>query len=345
VPEEWFGRYLMEHGEIRQKLAAYLDNAVSDEEKEEIKRHLGRCGSCRGEIADLELTVRYLKNLPEVDPPPWMAEKILAKVRDETTEETTLWRRLFFPLHLKLPIEALALLFLSVTGYYLTRTTSDHSPVTRAVTVPEQTQGQPPPQKETSPLRTPSLSRPQPGGAQRKMDTTQALDIPAPEPAPHVTTNQKESAPLPATAPPVRKKAEPELRPADEGSLSDFDAANPVFEEKPSRAVKRGRKGGSEDASRGEAEAPAAVSARKEDISLAVDDPAAATASIEEAVTHYGGRINGHSYGGESHLLFIRINASNYPRLLDRLGRIGTLQERPQVPPGTMGMIDIIVRW
>jgi hypothetical protein len=137
---------------------------------------------------------------------------------------------------------------------------------------------------------------------------------------------------------------EPELRPTDEGLMSDFDTANPVFEEKPSRAVKRERKGASEEALRG-AEAPAAVIARKEEIALAVADPAAATTSIEEAVSRFGGRISGHSYSGESHLLFIRIGASNYRRLLDRLGRIGTVQERPQLPPGTAGMIDLIIRW
>jgi len=137
---------------------------------------------------------------------------------------------------------------------------------------------------------------------------------------------------------------EPELRPTDEGIVSDFDTANPVFEAKPSGAVKRERKGASEDALRG-AEAPAAVSSRKEEIALEVDDPVAATGSIEEAVTRFGGRINGHSYSEESHLLFIRIGAPNYPRLIDRLGRIGTMQEHPQLTPGTVGMIDLVIRW
>jgi hypothetical protein len=102
----------MEHGEIRRRLPAYLDNAVAAEEKEEIKRHLARCGSCRGEIADLELTVGYLKSLPEVDPPPWLTARIMATVRDETGLGKSLLRRLFSPLHLKLPVEAVAIVFL-----------------------------------------------------------------------------------------------------------------------------------------------------------------------------------------------------------------------------------------
>ena len=41
----------MEHEDMRRKLSAYLDNAVTAEEKAEIKRHLGSCGTCRGAIA------------------------------------------------------------------------------------------------------------------------------------------------------------------------------------------------------------------------------------------------------------------------------------------------------
>jgi hypothetical protein len=334
----------MEHAEIRLKLAAYLDDAVSDEEKEEIKRHLGRCGGCRGEIADLELTVRYLKSLPEVEPTPWLAEKIMALVRDEATQKTSLWRRLFFPLHVKLPVEAFAIFFLCITGYYLTQMISEQPPVTKSLTVPMQTQGHTPSNPGPNPLRTPEASRPQADGPLHKMDSSRSVDIPMPLPATEVAPNQKESAPIPAIAHPVRKMVEPELRPTDEGIVSDFDTANPVFEAKPSGAVKRGRKGASEDALRG-AEAPTAVSSRKEEIALAVDDPAVATGSIEEAVTRSGGRINGHSYSGESHLLIIRIGAPNYSRLLDRLGRIGTMQERPQLAPGTAGMIDLVIKW
>jgi len=334
----------MEHAEIRLKLAAYLDDAVSDEEKEEIKRHLGRCGGCRGEIADLELTVRYLKSLPEVEPTPWLAEKIMALVMDEATQKTSLWRRLFFPLHVKLPVEAFAIFFLCITGYYLTQLISEQPPVTKSLTVPMQTPGHTPSHPGPNPLRTPAASRPQAGGPLHKIDSSRSGDIPMPLPATEVAPNQKESAPIPAIAHPVRKMVVPELRPTDEGIVSDFDTANPVFEAKPSGAVKRERKGASEDALRG-AEAPAAVSSRKEEIALAVDDPAVATGSIEEAVTRSGGRINGHSYSGESHLLIIRIGAPNYSRLLDRLGRIGTMQERPQLAPGTAGMIDLVIRW
>jgi anti-sigma factor RsiW len=344
LPEEGVGRDLMEHAEIRRKLAAYLDNAVSDEDKEEIKRHLGRCGGCRGEIADLELTVRFLKSLPEVEPPSWLAERIMANARDEAAQKRSFWRRLIFPLHVKLPIEALAMLFLCVTGYYLTRMISEQPPVARAPEVPQKIKEKAATQAESYPLPASTAPRPQVGGTQRKVEVPQSADLPPPPPAPNGTPIQKEASPHPAKSSPARKMVVPELRPTDEGLITDFDKANPVFEEKPLRAGKRDGKGQAEEALR-DTEPPAAVSARKEEITLTVADPSAATGAIEEAVSRLGGRINGHSYSGESHLLFIRINAPNYPRLLDRLGRVGTVQERPQIPPGTMGMIDLVIRW
>lgn len=335
----------MEHEEIRRKLAAYLDNAVCDEDKEEIRRHLGRCGSCRGEIADLELTVRFLKSLPEVEPPPWLAEKIMANVQDETAQKKSLWGKLFLPLHVKLPIEALAMLFLCVTGYYLTRMISEQPIVYRPPELPQKNQGQQPSHTEPVVIPTPAVTRPHGGGEQRNKDAALPADIPVSEPAPHDAQIQKEAAPHPVKPSPVRKMVAPELRPTDEGLTSDFDKANPVFEGKPAGSVKRGSKGASEEALR-DAEAPAAFSSSsKEEIALAVGDPGAATGAIEEAVTRFGGRIKGHSYSAESHLLFIRINAPNYPRLLDRLGRIGTLQEQPHLPPGTAGLVDLVIRW
>ncbi len=85
--------------------------------------------------------------------------------------------------------------------------------------------------------------------------------------------------------------------------------------------------------------------AGKAEITLVVDDPATAAGIIEESVTRLGGRINGHSYSDESHLLIIRIGTQKVPALLGRLERIGTVQERPQLPKGATGTVDLTIRW
>ena len=137
--------------------------------------------------------------------------------------------------------------------------------------------------------------------------------------------------------------SEPELRPADEGSMMDREAPLPAKEEKGATygTAKRAKK------------APAAgvlpelggAPAEKGVINLSVDDPAAAGGAIEQAVNRLGGRITGHSYSEESHLLIIRIGTQKVPVLLDSLERIGTVQERPHLPKESGGAVDLTIRW
>lgn len=326
----------MDHAEIRRKLPAYLDNALAAEEKEEIKRHLGRCGSCRGEIADLELTIGYLKSLPEVEPPPWLTARIMANVRDETGPIKSLWRRLFFPLHRKLPVEAVALVFLCVTGYYLVRTIGEQAPLT----APPSTRQQTP--LPLAPPHAASVPSPQPGSGAPVFIPREKMAAP-----------QSETLPPPATAPPPspaltpRPMAEPELQPADDEIAPEREMVRPlgkVEKAAPQGAMKRARKAPADEALEG-AGSPSATPGGKEEVTLVVDDPVAAVGAIEEAVTRGGGRISGHSYSGENHLLFVRIGAQKVPGLVDRLGRIGTVEEMPQLPPGANGMTDLIIRW
>jgi len=326
----------MEHAEIQGKLSAYLDNAVSAEEKAEIKRHLGICGSCRVAIADLELTVGYIKSLPEVEPPPWLTSKIMAIIRDETDRNPSLWRRMFFPLHVKLPIEIVALVFLCVTGYYLSRTIGTPSLLTTSSSIQKRILPQspitkaPPVASSASSSETRDKMAPIPG------------TLPVPAPLPPSTAAKPEEEPSPAQAPPSRPTHEPELRSADEELMEP-----PLGKEEktaPHKSMQRSKKSPAYGA------APAAGAAEtmiagKEEIFLAVDDPIAAAGSIEEAVTRIGGSISGHSYSEENHLLFVRIGAQKMPGLIERLGRIGKMQERSKLPTSTGGMIELIIRW
>jgi Predicted integral membrane protein (DUF2275)/Putative zinc-finger len=321
----------MEHADMRRKLSAYLDNAVTDEEKVEIKRHLGSCGTCRGAIADLELMVGYLKTLPEIEPPPWLTTKIMAEIREISAPKGPLWRRLFFPLHIKLPIEAVALVFLCVTGLYLARTISTQAPLITPSHAPQHSAAPPSAAAPTAPIPQGKIRSVQPG---------------KPMPPPTVSApaaQQPELEPEPAPARTRGEMSEPELRPADEGTMMEREAPLPAKEEKsvPSETLKRAKK----TPAREELPLFGGVPAEKGEITLTVDDPAAAGGAIEEAVIRLGGTINGHSYSEESHLLIIRIGAQKVTTLLDRLERIGAVQEKPHIPKGAGGTVDLTIRW
>ena len=109
----------MEHNHIRHKLSEYIDGSVTGEEQAKIEAHLKTCLQCSGALEELRKTVEHVKTVEEIEPPAWMTQKIMAKVHAEAEEKKTLFKRLFFPLAVKLPVQAVAVLFLSITAYYI----------------------------------------------------------------------------------------------------------------------------------------------------------------------------------------------------------------------------------
>lgn len=57
-----------DHPEI-DALNAYLDDALSGDERRDIDAHLASCAECRQELAELRAVVTLLHGLPQVDPP------------------------------------------------------------------------------------------------------------------------------------------------------------------------------------------------------------------------------------------------------------------------------------
>src|SRR3990172_469459 len=110
----------MNHNDIRHKLSEYIDNALSADEREAVEAHLKSCHVCSDALAELQKTVEHIKTVEELEPPPWMTQKIMSKVRAEA-EKRSLFQRLFYPLAIKLPIQAVVVVFLAVTAFSIYR--------------------------------------------------------------------------------------------------------------------------------------------------------------------------------------------------------------------------------
>ncbi len=88
------------------------DGHLGDGELAELKRHLSACPACQQEWADFERTVGALKDLGAVEPSPGFAARVRAMI-EAPPWHRRLARRLFMPWHIKLPIEAAALVLLA----------------------------------------------------------------------------------------------------------------------------------------------------------------------------------------------------------------------------------------
>jgi hypothetical protein len=109
----------MEHDYIRHRLSEYIDGSITAQEKTELEEHLRTCAACSDALRELQKTIEHIKTIEEIEPPAWMTQKIMATVRAAAEEKKSLFQRLFYPLKVKLPIQAIAVLFLAVTGFYI----------------------------------------------------------------------------------------------------------------------------------------------------------------------------------------------------------------------------------
>jgi hypothetical protein len=109
----------MKHEEIRHKLSEFIDGVITPGEKSAIEQHLKTCTECSDALRELRKTIEHIHAVEEVDSPAWMTQTIMAKVRAEQEAKKSLWQRVFAPVFMKFPVQAVAVLFLAVTAYYI----------------------------------------------------------------------------------------------------------------------------------------------------------------------------------------------------------------------------------
>lgn len=141
----------MECRNIQERLSGYVDDILSPQEKVTVVEHLKSCGECAKALADLKKTVERVKNLEEIEPPPWLTQKVMAKVRAEAQPRKGLFERLFYPLYIKLPVGAIATIAIALTTLYVFRTIKPEIKLAKAPT--EEAAPQPSSKEQLPPLK------------------------------------------------------------------------------------------------------------------------------------------------------------------------------------------------
>ena len=240
----------MECQDIRKNLSAYLEGMVAPEDQELIDQHLASCRACSTALYELNRTGEVLKKLKEVEPPPWMTQKIMARVREEAEPKKGFIQKLFYPLHVKVPLEAFATVLIAVVAVYVFKAVEPQMkdlqvPSVREPVIARQEAPYPAkapaaetqaPQEKAVPQETPAKTKgkdlavaqketeksarvDEEAGAQKlKLAPPAVSDIktlPAPPPATAPTTPKKEATlPLPAEAPKIGESRTAERAPS-----------------------------------------------------------------------------------------------------------------------------------
>ena len=104
--------------EARDRFSAVLDDALAADERARVEAHLEGCAECRRELLQLRRTVALVRTLGPARAPAGFVDRVLAAARPVPWYRRAL-RWLFWPLPVKLPLEAAALVMVGVTALYV----------------------------------------------------------------------------------------------------------------------------------------------------------------------------------------------------------------------------------
>jgi hypothetical protein len=109
----------MECNKVQERLSEYMDGLASADERSLIEEHLHSCHRCSGHLADLKRTIGHVHELEDIEPPAWLTQKVMMKIKAEPGHGKGILKRFFYPLHVKLPIEIAAAVAIALTTLYI----------------------------------------------------------------------------------------------------------------------------------------------------------------------------------------------------------------------------------
>ena len=345
--------------EARELFSARIDERLADDEAARLGAHLAGCDDCRLEWARFERVVSLTQSVEPSRAPAGFVDRVLEAARP-VPWPLRLFRQVFTPMQVKLPLEAAALLLvggLAVMTFQrspemqrvarqeyetppapaATAQRSDASPPSKAPAVASQDAPRPtsPPelrgQRSDAPLGD-SSARSEPLPATPQHDTARPT-VPAPpsEPAP-----PQPAIPRSAIARSTAPQPAPTAPPATAGQPAP--AAQPsVAQERPRDTTDSARReSAAKTATAPPAAAPLAARARPPgpDVSvwLTVADRAAALTALAETVTRVGGRENARRAEGRADVVEVAIPRDAYDRFILEVSRLGGFAVERQTP-------------
>jgi len=301
----------MECKDIQKRHSAYIEKAVSPQEKAAIDAHLKQCKGCRQALADLKRTIEYVQKLEEVEPPRWLAQKVIARVRAEAEEKPGIVKRLFYPIHIKLPLEAIAVIFIAVGAIYILKTMQPQMQLAKIPTETKEMAPAPAPKKEAPA----ALSKKEPTAAtagdqlmyEKRMET-QAERSMGKAKAPAAMAEQERTAPAAGTA----YRDEPDHR----GLLAP-QAVSP-------KAAAKGK-------------------AKEVHFLVHVADLDTASRDIAETLRQLGGRAITTEPLKNRAVIDAEINVNKLQELTDQLHLIGDVQEKGSADKAAEGDVAVTI--
>jgi len=308
----------MKCDQIQKMLSAFLEGVLSMTEKAFVEKHTASCEACRAAFEEYQDAQQLIGNLEDVEPPPGFAQKIMARVEEENKKSGILGK-LFYPLYIKVPVQAAAAVAVAVLAIQAYRAVEPQKPATpqsdmTAVLQPGEDSGRkkdvrgeaarPEKKEPAAPAQETRIGE---GAAKDAM-----INLPAaPAPPSETQPRKEESAPLFQTpaGPVLAREAEKREGAADgKRAKMEMKAAAPA----PSR------------------EAASLQKIATFGFALLAEDPARAGEKVQSLLREIGGSGITMNRQGESEIITAELNPERLPLLLDQMKTFGDMSESPR---------------
>jgi len=332
----------MDHAGIREMLSAYLDGELTPGERSLIEDHLKTCPECGDALRELRRTVEHIRELGEETPPPWLTRRVMARIQEEATREKILKRR-FLHLRRRLPLQAAALVFLSVTVYMVYRTVS---PEMKVVVPPVAEMGDGPVTRTTPPAlpsRERELSRPVPEAKVPEKEKETGAPLSPKGRSPALPTSHEPAAVLPDKK--GRDEQAPGFAPPPSPApmAGQENASPPAYRER--RGVDQGEDRGKEEKATPAMRTKAAAPALREEmrVLLVVDDAHDAYREIGRIAGLCGGAAVRWEVRDRGGVARVRLERERLGEFLDLLGEVGEARRKTPLPSGGGGAVYVTI--
>jgi hypothetical protein len=300
----------MKCSEIQEKLSAYIDGISSPEEKTIIDEHIKVCKECNETLSDLIKAREYLLNFEEIETPSWLTQKVMTKVKAESEKRTGIFQKLFYPLHIKLPIEAIATLLIAIAAIYIFKTTQTEMKV--------QTMGE-------------VKKAPAQGIVTEKKEKTS-------QPPVHLQKRVKEEFKVAPSPYKYEKKKELEVEkviPPEERAVGGKDKEmllneNKASDELRAKALSRPSKAQLQN-----------IKKQSITLSLYVEHIDNKFEFIENIITQLGGKVLKTESFENTYIIDAELDSQKFNEFINKLKLIGTLKEKEPVLENLQGNVEI----
>ena len=320
----------MKCGQIQKMLPACLDGILSKTENALVEKHLGACDSCRAAFGEYQHARQLIRNLEAVEPPPGFAQRVMARIEEEEGKKAGILRKLFYPLHIKVPIQAVAMVAVAVLAIQAYRSVE--------------------PQKQTAPqteITAAPASREEKGKKEdRQEEAVQPAKrtLPTSEEAPKTAegiTKDSMTSPPPASAPPVETRLREEKATAPPSQISGSASAPREAEKAEFAAARKSKMEAKIEAAGPSPEAASLQKKAEVGLTLQAVNPVLASEKAQTILQEMGGSRLGRTRMGEKEIVTADLNPQKLPELIGHLKEFGELNRKPLLSQFTAASVSI----